>query len=274
MTRSSAPQRRFPDLGGIPLVLLGAVVLCYLATPLVGLVFNLSGADLARTYGDPQTHTAVVTSLLTATISTVLVGIFGVPLAYLLARYRFPGRTAINLVIFLPLVLPPVSAGILLLMLFGPYGTIGQLLSPHGIGFTDTASGIVLAQVFVSAPFVIVAARSAFERIEPEYEEAAASMGAGTWQTFRQVALPLARGGIAAGLTLGWMRALGEFGATVILAYHPYSLPVLNYVDLTGTGLGTALPLALLALLIAAAVLVVLFVLEQVDWGARLSRPG
>jgi molybdate/tungstate transport system permease protein len=262
-----------PDLSGLPLVLLGGLVFCYLAAPLIGLVLNLSGTDLANTWGDPQTRAAVTTSVITATVSTLIVGALGVPLAYLLARFRFPGRTIVNVLVFLPLVLPPVSAGILLLILYGPYGTIGQLLSPHGVELVDAASGIVLAQVFVSAPFVIVAARSAFEQIDAEYEEAAASMGASNWQLFWHVALPMARGGIIAGLTLGWMRALGEFGATVILAYHPYSLPVLNWVNLSGTGLSTALPLALLALLIAGAVLLALFLLEQVDWGTRLSRP-
>jgi len=266
----SAPRL---DLSGLPLVLLGGLVFCYLAAPLIGLVLNLSGTDLVRTWGDPQTRAAVTTSVITATIATLIVGALGVPLAYLLARFRFPGRTIINVLVFLPLVLPPVSAGILLLILYGPYGTIGQLLSPHGVELVDAASGIVLAQVFVSAPFVIVAARSAFEQIDAEYEEAAASMGASVWQVFWHVALPMARGGIIAGLTLGWMRALGEFGATVILAYHPYSLPVLNWVNLSGTGLSTALPLALLALLIAGAVLLTLLLLEQVDWGTRLSRP-
>jgi ABC-type sulfate transport system permease component len=216
---------------------------------------------------------AVGVSVLTASLSTIIVGCLGVPLAYILARFRFRGRSLLNILVFLPLVLPPVSAGILLLVLYGPYGTVGQLLTPHGVSLVDTSAGIVLAQVFVSAPFVIVAARAAFERIEAEYEEAAASMGASVWQIFRQVALPMARTGIAAGLILGWMRALGEFGATVILAYHPYSLPVLNYVNLNSSGLATSLPLALLALLVAGGVLGVLFLLENVDWSSRLSRP-
>ena len=273
MTTVLARRGTFPDLSAVPLALLGGLLFCFLAAPLVGLALNISGQDLVRTYGDPQTRAAVLTSLLTATISTLCVGGLGVPLAYLLARFRFPARGLVNVLIFLPLVLPPVSAGILLLILYGPYGTIGQLLTPHGLGIADTASGIVLAQIFVSAPFVIVTSRSAFERIELEYEEAAVSLGASAWQIFWHVALPMARGGIAAGLTLGWMRGLGEFGATVILAYHPYSLPVLNYVDLTSTGLSRALPLALLALLIAAVTLLTLLFLEQVDWGARLSRP-
>ena len=265
-------RRRVFDLSGAPLLLLAGLAFCFLAAPLVGLALNLSGSDLAHTYGDAQTRAAVATSLGTATVSTAIVGIFGVPLAYLLARFRFPGRSIANVLVFLPLVLPPISAGILLLILYGPYGTIGQLLSPHGIELVDVDAGIVLAQVFVSAPFAIVAARSAFERSDPEYEEAAASMGAGIWQVFWHVALPMARGGIVAGLTLSWVRSLGEFGATVILAYHPYSLPVLNWVDFSSTGLSTALPLALLALLIAGGVLLLLAFVEQVDWGARLSK--
>jgi molybdate/tungstate transport system permease protein len=263
---------RFFDRTGAPLAVLGAFAVFFLAAPLAGLLLNLSGKDLADTYGDPQTRSAVLTSLGTASTSTLIVGAFGVPLAYVLARFHFPGRAVVTVLVFLPLVLPPVSAGILLLMLYGPEGTIGGLLSPHGLLFTDTASGIVLAQVFVSAPFVIVAARAAFEGLDMEYEEAAASMGASLWQSFRHVAVPMARGGIMAGLLLGWMRSLGEFGATIILAYHPYSLPVLNYVNLNSTGLAAALPLALLALLLAGAVLVVLFFLERVGLGVRLGR--
>jgi NifC-like ABC-type porter len=271
--RSSAGGRRHLDISGIPLAVSGLLLFCFLAAPLVLLGQNLSGADIAATLRDPQTRTAVTTSLGTATVTTLIIAALGIPLAYVLARYRFPGKTLISVFVFLPLVLPPVSAGILLLVLYGPYGTIGQLLSPHGLTFVDSSAGIVLAQVFVSAPFAIVAARSAFEGIEIEYEEAAASMGASVWQSFWHVALPMARRGIIAGLVLSWMRALGEFGATVILAYHPYSLPVLNYVNLSSTGLTEALPLALIALVIAGVVLVALFLLEQVDWGARLTQP-
>lgn len=252
---------------------MGLCVLAFLIAPLVALTLNLSGTDIRATLQNAQTKSAILTSLGTATISTLIVGALGIPLAYLLARLRFPGKTLVSVLVFLPLVLPPVSAGILLLVLYGPYGTIGQLFAPHGIDFVDVSSGIVLAQSFVSAPYVIVAARSSFERIDPEYEEAAASMGAGMWQSFWHVALPMARSGILAGLALGWMRCLGEFGATVILAYHPYSLPVLTYVDLSSTGLAMALPLALFALIASGIVLLALFMLEQVDWGTRLSRP-
>lgn len=255
----------------MPLVVPAALLFLYLVAPLLALPGNVSGTGIRSTYADSQTRSALLTSLATATVSTAIVAVLGIPLAYLLASTSFRGRALANVVVSLPLVLPPVSAGILLLMLYGPYGTVGHVLAPRGMTLVDTASGIVLAQIFVSAPFVIVAARSAFERVEGEMFEAAASMGAGAWQSFWHVGLPLARSGIAAGLTLGWMRALGEFGATVILAYHPFSLPVLNYVDLSSTGLVQALPLALLTLLIAAAVLLTLVFLGQIEVVARVG---
>lgn len=273
MIRASTGGRRYLDITGVPLAVLGVLLVCFLAAPVILLEQNLSGGDIATTLRDPQTKAAVMTSLGTASVTTLLIAAFGVPLAYLLARFRFPGRTLISIFVYLPLVLPPVSAGILLLILYGPYGTIGQLVSPQGFTFVDSSSGIVLAQLFVAAPFGIVAARSAFESLEIEYEEVAATMGATLWQNFWHVALPLSRRGIVAGLVLSWMRALGEFGATVILAYHPYSLPVLNYVNLSSTGLKEALPLALIALIVAGAVLLLLFFLERLDWGTHLTQP-
>jgi ABC-type sulfate transport system permease component len=263
---------RFLDPTGLPLLVLGLILLFFLAAPIVLLAGNLSGSDVGATYRDAQTGAALLTSLGTATMSTAIIAVLGVPLAYILAHFPFPGKTLVSIVIVLPLVLPPVSAGILLLVLYGPYGTVGQLLAPRGITFVDSASGIVLAQIFVSAPFAVVAARSAFQALDALYVEAAESLGARSWQTFWHVALPLARGGIVAGLVLSWVRSLGEFGATVILAYHPYSLPVLNYVDLSSTGLRQALPLALLALVVTGAALLLLFFLEQAEWLGRLGR--
>jgi NifC-like ABC-type porter len=270
--RDPSGNRRFLDRTGIPLIVLGLLLLLFLAAPINLLEQSLAPSDLSTTYRNPETQSALLTSLATATVSTAIIAVLGIPLAYILSRFSFPGKTLVSIVIILPLVLPPVSAGILLLVLYGPYGTVGQLLAPRGLTFVDSDSGIVLAQIFVSAPFAVVAARSAFDAIDARYEEAAASLGARSWQTFRHIALPLARGGIVAGLVLSWVRSLGEFGATVILAYHPYSLPVLNYVDLSSTGLTQALPLALLALVVTGAALLLLFFLEQVDWLGRLGR--
>jgi molybdate transport system permease protein len=158
----------------------------------------------------------------------------------------------VGVVVQLPLALPPLMSGILLIEVVGPYTWLGRLFNGQ---LTDTVAGIVIAQTFVSAPFLIVAARSAFSTIDPALFEVAATLGHGRWSRFRRVGLPLAEPGIRAGLLLSWLRAFGEFGATVILAYHPYSLPVFTWVQFSSTGLPNALPPTAAALGAAAAVL-------------------
>jgi molybdate/tungstate transport system permease protein len=190
--------------------------------------------------------------------------VFGVPLAYVLARYSFPGKVVLTAIVYMPLVLPPIVGGILLLLVWGQYGSVGQFLEPHGVLFVGQISGIILAQVFVSSPFVIVAARSAFERIDRDLEEAARTMGADTLRYFLSIALPIALRAILAGAALSWMRSFGEFGATVILAYHPYSFPVYTWVQFQQYGIGPVLPMALLSLILGAAALVAVAILERV----------
>jgi molybdate transport system permease protein len=143
-------------------------------------------------------------------------------------------------------------SGVLLISIVGPTTFLGRAF---GGRLTDSVVGIVLAQVFVAAPFVVVAARSAFSSIDPGILDSAASLGWGEWQRFRLVSLRLAGSGILAGLTLAWLRAFGEFGATVILAYHPYSLPVFTYVQFGSSGVSEAMAPSALALLAAVAVL-------------------
>jgi len=127
-------------------------------------------------------------------------------------------------------------------------------LAARGIMLTDSNAGIVLAQTFVAAPFAVIGARSAFAALDREVEEAAAVEGAGAWALFRYIALPLAWPGVAAALLLSWLRALGEFGATVVVAYHPYTLPVYAWVQLSSTGLGATLPLVAVMVALTAVV--------------------
>lgn len=259
---------RHPGAGwGIVLWFLGLCLLIYLVGPLLYLFFVLRWPIVPSVLGDPEALQALSTSLISATAATILMGLFGIPLGYLLARYRFPGRNLLNIAVYLPLVFPPVVSGILLLVLYGPYGLIGGPLTAAGLEVDDTTVGIILAQIFVAAPFVIVSARSAFEAIDPKLEQVAATLGKGRWSLFWQVSLPLARGGIISGLILAWMRALGEFGATVVMAYHPYTLPVYTYVQLTGIGVPQTLPLALYALVISASVIGLILVLQRVIGG-------
>jgi ABC-type sulfate transport system permease component len=245
-------QRKATPFGfagrGVIFWLLGGCMVLYLVGPLVYFLFVLPWPAAPATLGDPDAIQALVTSAVSATIATALMALFGIPLGYVLARFSFPGKSIVSVAIYLPLVFPPVISGIVLLVLFGPYGLIGGPLANVGWEVDDTLAGIVIAQVFVAAPFVIVAARSAFEAIDPRLEQVAATLGQSRWGLFWRVSLPLARGGIIAGLVLAWLRALGEFGATVVLAYHPYTIPVFTFVQLSSVGVAGALPLALLSL--------------------------
>jgi molybdate transport system permease protein len=219
-----------------------------MVAPLVAFVVRLGhGAPSAPGLGE-----ALVTSLVTATISTAIIALLGIPLAYLLARARGTLATLATVIVALPLALPPLMSGILLLYLVGPYTALGGLF---GGGLTDSRVGIVLAQTFVAAPFLVVAARGAFAGVDPELEAVARTLGHRRAARFLKVALPVAWPGVQAGLLLAWLRAFGEFGATVILAYHPYSLPVYTFVQFDSTGLNsTKLPIAAA---LAAAVIVV-----------------
>ncbi|HZU67698.1 MAG TPA: ABC transporter permease subunit [Ktedonobacteraceae bacterium] len=237
--------------GSGSLALLGALLLLYLVSPLVYFLFTLPWSYVPGQLADPQAISSLITSLLSASLAIGITTLSGVPLAYILARRPFPGRALLTMLVYLPLVFPPVVSGIMLLLLYGPYGPIGGPFANAGLELDTSFAGIVLAQIFVASPFVIIAARSAFEAVDPALEQVAATLGKGSWEIFWRVNLPVARNGIIAGLLLGWLRALGEFGATVVLAYHPYTLPVYLYVQLSGTGVDAALPLALLSLAVS-----------------------
>ncbi len=235
--------------------LLAGLVLVYFLLPLVLFLPDVSLARLGAELARGGLARAVAVSLGSATLATALAGLCGVPLGYLLARDAVRPAGLVRVLSLVPLVLPPIAAGVLLLNVFGPSGLIGGLLQAAGWSFVNAFGGIVLAQCFVVAPFVILSAEAAFRALDPTLEEAATTLGQSRGRVFRRVSLPLARHGLAAGLALAWTRAAGEFGATMVLAYHPHSLPVYLWVQLTSTGLGAALPVALVALFLAGVVL-------------------
>ena len=252
---------------GVPpaFLVLSGVLLGYLLLPVVGLLPRLYVVP-SQDWLQPEVLAAVAVSVETATVAVLLLALFGIPLAYLLARRDFPGKDLVNLLVYLPLAVPPVVSGILLLLVFGPYAPIGAWLADLGMPLTDNLPAIVAAQTFVASPFLIVAARSAFESVDKELEQAAATLGDWPWVIFRRVTLPLTWPAILAGLTLSWVRALGEFGATIVLAYHPYSLPVLAWVRFSGSGLDSTLPLVLLLFVVAAIGLALSQLLARSAW--------
>jgi len=221
-----------------PLPWLGGLLALYLLVPIVAFAVRLAGGAPAA----PGLGSALATSLLTATISAAVITVLGTPLAYLMARQRGVPARLLLAVVALPLALPALMSGVLLLYVVGPFTLLGGLFDGR---LTDTRAGIVLAQTFVSAPFLIIAARAAFAAVDPALEEVAATLGLGRVARFARIAVPAALPGIAAGILLTWLRAFAEFGATVILAYHPFSLPVFTFVQFDETGLpGTMLPVA------------------------------
>ncbi|MEX3958397.1 ATP-binding cassette domain-containing protein [Trinickia sp. EG282A] len=232
-----------------PLAALAVLLAVYLCAPFIASLPQIGHADWAsvdwRTMG-----AAVGTSVASASVAALLILIGGVPLGYWLARSSSRAMSLLGFVVQLPLALPPLTSGVLLLFLFGPYSLIGRTAS--GL-LTDSFAGIVLAETFVAAPFLIVAARSAFASVDPVLEDVAATLGHHAASRFFRVALPAAWPGIRAGLALAWLRAFGEFGATVMVAYHPYSLPVYTYVVFGGQGLPAMMPLLLPTLAIAVA---------------------
>ena len=253
-SEAARASRRLPAI----LAALGAVLVLYLAVPFLVGFASLGRADTIAAARDAINAGAVGVSVVTATVSTAIAVVLGVPLAYVLARGDFRGKALVAAAVYLPLVVPPLAGGLLLLTVFGPRGFVGGWLDARNIQIADAWPGIVLAQVFVAAPFLIVAAQVAFAGVDPALERVSYALGVPPLRTFFRVSLPLAWPGILAGLPLAWLRALGEFGATVMLAYHPYSLPVYLFVQFGAQGLRAALPIAaILAALGIAALAVV-----------------
>jgi molybdate/tungstate transport system permease protein len=231
---------------------LGGLLLAGLVLPIANLLAQADWSGWWASLGGRGTRNALRVSVATSTVAVAIMTLFGVPLGYVLARGRLPFRRLWISLVFLPMVVPGLAGGILLLQAFGPYGTVGGPLAALGVAVTGNPAGIVLAQLYVASPLVIVSAMMAFDGVDPKLEMAAATLGDSQWHIFRRVSLPLAWPGIAAGITLAWVRALGEFGATMIVAYNPHTLPVHLWVSFEADGLRGALPVAFLLVVLAA----------------------
>jgi len=199
-------------------LLISLPVLLFLIVPLVAILLRVSPARLLANLGNRTVVQAISLSLTTTAITLAISVVAGTPVAYLLARYRFRGRIALDTLIDLPMVLPPSVAGIALLVAFGRRGLFGRYLTDAGIELAFTQAAVVLAQTFVAAPFYIKAATAGFAGVDRDLEHAAQIDGAGPRQVFRYITLPLAATPLIGGAVMTWARALGEFGATIIFA--------------------------------------------------------
>src|SRR3954470_17603422 len=200
------------------LLLASLPMLGFLLLPLLALLLRIPLTQLLANLANREAAQAISLSVITTALTVVLTVLFGTPLAYLLARRRFRGHTALDTLIDMPMVLPPSVAGIALLVAFGRRGLLGQYLDVVGIELAFTQTAVVLAQLFVAAPFYIKAAAAGFAGVDRDLEQAAALDGASSLQVFRYVTAPLAWTSLFGGAVMTWARALGEFGATIIFA--------------------------------------------------------
>jgi len=239
-----------------------AVAVAFLVVPVIAVVVRAPWSSLLPALTAEATRDALRLSLLTATASTLLCLLFGVPLAWLLARASFRGRAAVRGLVVLPLVLPPVVGGVALLLAFGVNGLLGRWLdAAFGVRIPFTPAAVVMAQTFVALPFAVLAVEGALRAGDARYDEVAATLGASRWLTFRRVTLPLALPGIVSAAVLCWARAIGEFGATITFAgSYPgttRTLPVLIYLELQSNP-DAAIALSLLLVIVSVLVLAAL----------------
>ena len=236
--------------------LLGLLLLLFILVPLVATIFASSPGDFGRGVADRGVLAALWLTFAAALAATAVALVLGVPLAYLLARREFPGKSLVLGLIDLPIIIPHTAAGVALLMVFGRRGLLGRPFASLGVYFTENFAGIVVAMLFVSLPLLVEIARETFSLVDRRLEGVARTLGATPWSAFRRVTLPLAWRGIVAGSVLMWARGISEFGAVVILAYNPKTISVLIYERFAGFGLSAALPVTALLLILALVILV------------------
>ena len=260
MTGAALTTSKRPLGFQLVMAILGVAVLVFVLGPIVSMVAATSPDELRSVATDAKVVDSIKITLLAALAATVVSAVGGIPLAYLLARRRFFGRGLVLAVVDLPIVIPHSAAGVALLTVIGRRSLLGEAT---GGGLVDSLAGISVAMAFVSIPFLVSAAREAFEAVPVRLEQAARSLGASPGRVFFTVSLPLAWRGIASGLILMWARGISEFGAVVVIAYHPMTTPVMVFQRFQDFGLAHARSVAVLLVLICVAVFVVLRLLAR-----------
>ena len=245
--------------------LMASLLLLFLAAPILRLVTEGGAAGLSRLVSDAELRGSLLLTGFTATAATALGVLGGTPLAWALARRRFPGRAALSALLDLPLLIPHPVAGIALLLLLGRESAVGGAALEVGLRIVGTPLGIIAAMLFVSAPLFVSGAREAFAKVDARYEGVARTLGDSPWSAFRRVTLPLASRGLLASAVVMWARAVSEFGAIVILTYNPKVASVLSYDRFTSYGLQEALPVAAVLAVLALVPLTLLRALRTDD---------
>jgi molybdate/tungstate transport system permease protein len=228
-----------------------AIVWLLLLGPVIALLTHLSWSGITSALTAPGAWQPLIVSVEAGLITLVVLVVFCTPLAWALARGTLPFPRVWEIGVLASLLLPPLVIGLLLIFLIGPYTFIGQILGHFNIYAVNTFLALVIAEIYESAPYYVLGAQAAFASVEPRLEQQAALLGDPPLRVFRRVTAPLATPGLAMALAVAWARAMGAFGAVIIIAYHPYGLPLQIWTTLQETGLPTALPYALVLLVVA-----------------------
>jgi molybdate transport system permease protein len=243
-----------------PLLVPALIAILFLLLPLAGLLIRAPWGRIGAALSGTDATQALTLSLWTATVSTAISMLIGVPLAWVLARSSFPGQRLLRALVTLPLVLPPVVGGVALLLAFSRTGIVGRYLdSWFGLTIPFTPLAVVMAETFVAMPFLIITVEGAFRSADQGFEEAAATLGAQRLTVFRRITLPMVAPSLGAGAVLCWARALGEFGATITFAGsfpgQTETMPIAVYYALENDP-DAAIALSLVLLVISVVVLV------------------
>ena len=240
--------------------LLAGLFFLFIAVPIVSLFLQQSPGAIWQTVLSTQAADALIVSLVTTAASTLLTIVFGLPVAYLLARKRFPGRRFLEILVTMPTILPSVVAGVALLLTFGRSGLVGHFLIGAGISLPFTTVAVVVAQMFISSPFFINSAKAGIEQLDTRYELAAYTLGGSSFYTFRRVVLPLILPSILTGTSLTWARSLGEFGATITFAGNfvgtTQTLPIAVYIA-SEDNLNTAIAISVVLIVLSFGILLI-----------------
>ena len=228
---------------------LGIILVILVALPIIRMILSAEPEIMRSTIADHVVMASIFLTFRAAFWSTIVCAFFGIPLAYLLARSNFPCKNLIEGLIDLPVMIPHTAAGIALLMVYGRSFFMGKAFEKVGISFVGTEIGISLAMAYVSLPFLVNAAKDGFLAVDPKLERVARTLGASPWQVFFRITLPISWRSILSGGIMMWARGISEFGAVIILAYHPMVAPVLIWERFQAYGLKYAKPVAVLLIL-------------------------
>jgi molybdate/tungstate transport system permease protein len=237
---------------------MGALLVLFLAIPLLRTVLSTTPAALWRTLVDAEVRHSILLTFYCGLLATAVGLMLGVPLAYMLARRTFPAKGIVEGLVDVPVVVPHTAAGIALLFVFGRRFLIGRFFHALGLNFVDEIAGIVTGMMFVSVPFLVNSAKDGFRSVDVRLENVARTLGASPWQTFLRVSLPLSWRSILSGSAMMWGRGISEFGAVIILTYHPMTTPVLVYSRFEAYGLKEAVPVTVVLVVVCLIVFAVL----------------